>query len=70
VAGASLFVYLTHWQVYPPFEQSAPWFGTLLSFVVGVVAYRLYVGGSARAGAGWARVRRAAAPLSVRLRRA
>lgn len=70
VAGASLFVYLTHWQVYPPFEQSAPWFGTLLSFVVGVVAYRLYVGGSARAAAGWARVRRAAAPLSVRLRRA
>jgi hypothetical protein len=36
-------VYLTHWQVYPPFEQSAPWLGTLLSFVVGVLAYRAYV---------------------------
>lgn len=43
VAAASLFVYLTHWQVYPPFEQSAPWLGTLLSFVVGVLAYRVYV---------------------------
>ena len=43
VAAASLFVYLTHWQVYPPFEQSAPWLGTLLSFVVGVLAYRAYV---------------------------
>ncbi|MFC0197140.1 AMP-binding protein [Microbacterium arthrosphaerae] len=70
VAGASLFVYLTHWQVYPPFEQSAPWFGTLLSFAVGVVAYRLYVAAGARAVAGWARLRRAAAPLSLRLRRA
>jgi hypothetical protein len=43
VAAASLFVYLTHWQVYPPFEQSAPWLGTLLSFVVGVLVYRGYV---------------------------
>jgi hypothetical protein len=43
VAAASLFVYLTHWQVYPPFEQSAPWLGTLLSFVVGVLAYRAWV---------------------------
>ncbi|WP_194395945.1 non-ribosomal peptide synthetase [Microbacterium atlanticum] len=43
VAAASLFVYLTHWQVYPPFEQTAPWLGTLLSFAVGVLAYRAYV---------------------------
>ncbi|MFB7886055.1 AMP-binding protein [Microbacterium sp. NPDC056057] len=70
VAGASLFVYLTHWQVYPPFEQSAPWLGTLLSFVVGVIAYRLYVSGGAGAAAGWAWLRRATAPLSRRLRRA
>ncbi len=48
VAAASLFVYLTHWQVYPPFEQSAPWLGTLLSFVVGVLAYRIYVSAGAR----------------------
>ena len=70
VAGASLFVYLTHWQVYPPFEQSAPWLGTLLSFVVGVIAYRLYVSGGAGAAVGWAWLRRATAPLSRRLRRA
>ncbi|QKJ18556.1 AMP-binding protein [Microbacterium hominis] len=48
VAAASFFVYLTHWQVYPPFEESAPWFGTLLSFVVGMAAYRLYL-----VSAGW-----------------
>ncbi|MBW9121037.1 AMP-binding protein [Microbacterium trichothecenolyticum] len=70
VAGASLFVYLTHWQVYPPFEQSAPWLGTLLSFVVGVIAYRLYSQAAAGAVAGWARLRRATAPVSLRLRRA
>ncbi|WP_341998155.1 AMP-binding protein [Microbacterium sp. LWH7-1.2] len=70
VAGASLFVYLTHWQVYPPFEESAPWLGTLLSFVVGVIAYRLYLSAGAGAAAGWARLRRATAPLSLRLRRA
>ncbi|MDR7111568.1 acyl-coenzyme A synthetase/AMP-(fatty) acid ligase [Microbacterium trichothecenolyticum] len=70
VAGASLFVYLTHWQVYPPFEQSAPWLGTLLSFVVGVIAYRLYVSAGAGAAVGWAWLRRATAPVSLRLRRA
>lgn len=42
LAGASMFIYLTHWQVYPPFEQSAPWFGTLLSLAVGVIAWRAY----------------------------
>ena len=42
VAGASLFVYLTHWVVYPAWEQSAPWLGTLLSFAVGVAAWYAY----------------------------
>ena len=42
LAGASMFIYLTHWQVYPPFEQSAPWLGTLLSLAVGVVVWRVY----------------------------
>lgn len=42
LAGASMFIYLTHWQVYPPFEQSAPWIGTLLSLAVGVIAWRVY----------------------------
>ncbi|MGX5695031.1 AMP-binding protein [Agromyces soli] len=56
LAGASMFIYLTHWQVYPPFEQSAPWLGTLLSLAVGVVAWRLY----AAASAGASRIVRAA----------
>ncbi|WP_022887767.1 AMP-binding protein [Agromyces italicus] len=43
LAGASMFVYLTHWQVYPPFETSAPWLGTLLSLAVGVLAWRAYL---------------------------
>lgn len=48
LAGASMFVYLTHWQVYPPFEASAPWLGTLLSFAVGVLAWRAYLAASGR----------------------
>lgn len=50
VAGASMFIYLTHWQVYPPFEQSAPWLGTLLSLAVGVIAWRVYTLSSERIG--------------------
>ena len=42
LAGASMFIYLTHWQVYPPFEQSAPWVGTLLSLAVGVSTWHAY----------------------------
>ncbi|MGW4929850.1 AMP-binding protein [Agromyces sp. NPDC004153] len=42
LAGASLFIYLTHWVVYPPWEQSAPWLGTLLSLAVGVAAWYAY----------------------------
>ncbi|WP_194408759.1 non-ribosomal peptide synthetase [Microbacterium cremeum] len=42
LAGSSMFVYLTHWQVYPPFEQSAPAVGLLLSFVVGIVVWKAY----------------------------
>ncbi|WP_346231536.1 AMP-binding protein [Parafrigoribacterium mesophilum] len=42
LAGASMFVYLTHWQVYPPFEDTAPWLGTLLSLAVGIATWRLY----------------------------
>lgn len=48
LAGASMFIYLTHWQVYPPFEQGAPWLGTLLSLAVGVAAWRAYSLASAR----------------------
>ncbi|MFA4895822.1 MULTISPECIES: AMP-binding protein [Microbacterium] len=48
LAGASMFIYLTHWQVYPPFEQSAPWLGTLLSLAVGIAAWRAYAFASSR----------------------
>lgn len=42
IASASLFIYLTHWVVYPPFEDTAPVVGTLLSLAVGIVAWRLH----------------------------
>ncbi len=45
VAGSSLFVYLTHWQVYPHLEVDHPLLATLASFVVGYVVWR-----------GWSRV--------------
>ncbi|MDQ4212494.1 AMP-binding protein [Microbacterium sp. ASV81] len=38
IASASFFVYLTHWVVYPPFSQTSPLFGTVLSFAVGIAA--------------------------------
>ena len=59
LAGASLFVYLTHWVVYPAWEQSAPWLGTLLSFAVGISAWYAYR--LATAGLGALRRRRQAA---------
>ena len=36
MASASLFVYLTHWQVYPHLEDSVPVLATALSFAVGI----------------------------------
>lgn len=42
LASASLFIYLTHWVVYPPFELTAPAVGTVLSLAVGVVVWALY----------------------------
>lgn len=42
LAGASLFIYLTHWVVYPAWEQSAPWLGTVLSLLVGIAAWYGY----------------------------
>jgi hypothetical protein len=58
LAGSSMFVYLTHWQVYPPFEQSAPLIGLLLSFVVGFAAWKAY--GAATHGLRRVRARRQA----------
>ena len=42
LAAASMFIYLTHWQVYPPLENELPWLATLLSLAVGVVVWKVY----------------------------
>ncbi len=52
LAGSSMFVYLSHWQVYPPFEDAAPWLGLLLSLVVGVLLWK-----------GWTALGRAVLPI-------
>ncbi|GAA1790623.1 AMP-binding protein [Agromyces lapidis] len=65
LASASMFIYLTHWQVYPPFEQSAPWLGTLLSLMVGVLAWRVYLVVSVRASRIAGRARTALAARST-----
>lgn len=59
IAAASMFIYLTHWQVYPPFEDEFPLIGTLLSLVVGVVVWRGYTVVVARLGGLVRRRRRA-----------
>ncbi len=41
LAGASLYVYLVHWQVYPWLEDELPWLATLLSLVAGVAAWQV-----------------------------
>ena len=41
LAAATLYIYLTHWFVYPPFEDSAPLVGVVLSLLVGVAAARV-----------------------------
>ena len=43
VAGASLWIYLVHWQVYPAVvERATPALATITSQVVGVAVHRLY----------------------------
>lgn len=59
LAGASMFIYLTHWQVYPPLEDHVPWLATLLSLAVGVAVWKGYT--FVVAGAGGAIRRRASA---------
>lgn len=41
LASASLYVYLTHWQVYPRLEQHWPLGGLLASLAVGILAWRV-----------------------------
>jgi hypothetical protein len=40
VAGASLFIYLTHWQVYPHLEMDQPFLAVAASVAVGLAAER------------------------------
>ncbi len=42
VAGASLWIYLTHWQVYPHLEVDHSFWATAASLVVGVLAWRAW----------------------------
>ncbi|WP_438855392.1 AMP-binding protein [Agromyces sp. M3QZ16-3] len=39
VASASMFVYLTHWQVYPPIEEWSPPLAIVASFALGLAAW-------------------------------
>jgi acyl-CoA synthetase (AMP-forming)/AMP-acid ligase II/surface polysaccharide O-acyltransferase-like enzyme len=44
VAAASLAIYLTHWQVYPAFQDDYPWLALLSSLAVGIAVHRLASG--------------------------
>ena len=61
VAASSLFVYLTHWQVYPHLEDDHPLLATLSSFIVGIVCWRSYQ--LARTSFRWARRPRRPSPV-------
>ena len=41
LAGASLFIYLTHWQLYPHLEDRHPFWATTLSLLLGIVVWRV-----------------------------
>lgn len=49
LAGASLWIYLVHWQVYPWWEYRIPLVATLLSLAAGVLACTIYTELAARA---------------------
>ncbi|MGE5719190.1 MAG: AMP-binding protein [Nocardioidaceae bacterium] len=40
LAGASLYIYLVHWQVYPHLEHRIPWLATVLSLLAGVLLWQ------------------------------
>ena len=43
VSAASFWIYVTHWQVYPPLEDSGhPWAGLVASVLVGLAAAACY----------------------------
>jgi acyl-CoA synthetase (AMP-forming)/AMP-acid ligase II len=63
VASASMFVYLTHWQVYPPIEEVSPPLAIAASFAVGLAAWWAWGRASGWLGAG---LRRAAPAVPAR----
>jgi hypothetical protein len=60
LAASSMYVYLTHWQVYPPIEEISPALAMLASFAVGIVVW-WFARGTGRAAGRVARVIRARA---------
>lgn len=66
IASASLFIYLTHWQVYPHWEDTNPWLAVTASFAVGWVAYRLWSAGTRQAGRALQTGTRHAVPVTAR----
>ncbi|NYI45601.1 acyl-CoA synthetase (AMP-forming)/AMP-acid ligase II [Nocardioides aromaticivorans] len=52
LASASLYIYLTHWQVYPRLEDHWPLGGLLASLAVGVLAWRVVERAQAASWAG------------------
>lgn len=46
IAGASLWIYLLHWQVYPHLEDRWPLAATVLSVLVGILGWRLWESGA------------------------
>jgi acyl-CoA synthetase (AMP-forming)/AMP-acid ligase II len=64
LASASLWIYLTHWQVYPPLEEAGhPVWGLLASLAVGVTASAMVTWATR-----WVRAWRRAAPSPLRVR--
>ena len=53
LGASSLFVYLTHWQVYPHLEVDHPLLATLASFVVGILAWRAHDAVAPRVARAW-----------------
>ncbi len=48
LAGASLYIYLVHWQVYPHLEDRIPWLATVLSLAAGIALWRVAERATAR----------------------
>jgi acyl-CoA synthetase (AMP-forming)/AMP-acid ligase II len=42
LASASLFIYLTHWQVYSPLKYQHPWLAFAASMALGIAVYAIY----------------------------